>query len=128
MANALHANKTGERTLHLCIPLAVGIVGFIISASTLNTGARFFALFVEASSYAGYVIILSWLSVGVLVLHGVDSCSLKCSSLSLSQNSIRGTYKRAVGLALVNCLSQLGNISGVSRITSAFFFSLFLIT
>ncbi|UZJ54580.1 hypothetical protein CBS101457_003900 [Exobasidium rhododendri] len=89
MANALHANKTGERTLHLCIPLAIGIIGFIISASTQNLGARFFALFIEAQSYAGYVIILSWLS-----------------------NSIRGTYKRAVGLALVNCLSQLGNISG----------------
>ena len=31
-----------------------------------------------------------------------------------SQNSIRGSYKRAVGLAAVNCISQLGNISGVS--------------
>lgn len=65
MANALHANKTGERTLHLCIPLAVGIIGFIISSATTNLGARFFALFVEAQSYAGYVIILSWLSVSV---------------------------------------------------------------
>lgn len=41
------------------------------------------------SSYAGYVLVLSWMS-----------------------NSIRGTYKRAVGLAAVNCISQLGNIAG----------------
>lgn len=68
MANALHANKTGERTLHLCIPLAVGFVGFIIASATQNLGARFFALFVEAQSYAGYVIILSWLSVSYLFL------------------------------------------------------------
>jgi hypothetical protein len=89
LGNALHANKTGERTWHTCIPLAIGIVGFIIASATENLGARFFALFVEAQSYAGYVIILSWLS-----------------------NSIRGSYKRAVGLAAVNAISQLGNISG----------------
>lgn len=63
LGNALHANKTGERTLHLCIPLCIGIIGFIIASATENLGARFFALFVEAQSYAGYVIILSWLSV-----------------------------------------------------------------
>lgn len=89
MGNALHANKTDERTLHLCIPLCIGIVGFIIASATTDLGARFFALFLEAQSYAGYVIILSWLS-----------------------NSLRGAYKRAVGLAFVNCFSQLGNIAG----------------
>jgi MFS family permease len=87
--NSLHANKTGERTFHLCIPLCIGVVGFIISSATENLGARFFALFLEAQSYAGYVIILAWMS-----------------------NSIRGSYKRAAGLAFINCLSQLGNIAG----------------
>lgn len=87
--NSLHANKSGERTFHLCIPLCIGVVGFIISSATTNLGARFFALFLEAQSYAGYVIILAWMS-----------------------NSIRGSYKRAAGLAFINCLSQLGNIAG----------------
>lgn len=36
-----------------------------------------------------------------------------------SQNSIRGSYKRAIGLALVNCISQLGNIAGVRRLLSS---------
>lgn len=50
MTNAWHADKTGERTWHLCIPLCVGIIGFIISSVTTNLGARFFALFIEAQS------------------------------------------------------------------------------
>ncbi|CAO1631491.1 unnamed protein product [Sympodiomycopsis kandeliae] len=88
--NALHADKTGERFWHMSIPLAVGIVGFIIASATSNIGARFFAMFIMASSYAGYVITLSWVS-----------------------NSIpRPAYKRAVALALANCISNTGNIVG----------------
>lgn len=88
--NALHADRTGERYWHMSVPLAVGILGFIIASATRNTGARFFAMFIMASSYAGYVIILSW-----------------------SANTIpRPPYKRAVALAMINCISNTGNIVG----------------
>ena len=36
-----------------------GLVGFIISMATMNTAARYVALFLQASSYAGYVITTS---------------------------------------------------------------------
>lgn len=88
--NALHADKTGERFYHITIPLATGMAAFIIGAATNNIPARFFAMFIMASSYAGYVIILSWMS-----------------------NSIpRPAYKRAVALALINCIANTGNLAG----------------
>lgn len=33
--------------------MCVGLVGFIISMSTLNVAARYVALFLQAASYAG---------------------------------------------------------------------------
>jgi len=50
--NALHADKTRERCFHIIVPFVIGIVGFIIGAVTQNLGARFFALFIQAQSYA----------------------------------------------------------------------------
>lgn len=105
--NAMHADKTGERFLQcvsrcpqctsnsntssrsVAIPLLVGIVGFIIASVTTNLGARFFALFIMASSYGGFVVILPWIS-----------------------NSVPEAYKRASAISWVNCVSQLGNIAG----------------
>ncbi|EPQ26602.1 uncharacterized protein PFL1_05923 [Pseudozyma flocculosa PF-1] len=87
--NGIHSDRTRERTWHIIVPLSVGILGFIISAATLNTGARFFALFIEASSYAGYTCILGWIAPSIP----------------------RPSYKRAISLAFINAFSQLGNIS-----------------
>jgi hypothetical protein len=44
LLNAWHADRTGERTLHVTLPLLVGVAAFIIAASTLNTGARYFSM------------------------------------------------------------------------------------
>ena len=38
---------------HIIGPIFVGLVGFIISIATLNHAARYVALFLQASSYAG---------------------------------------------------------------------------
>ncbi|SOV04289.1 related to TNA1 - high affinity nicotinic acid plasma membrane permease [Ustilago sp. UG-2017a] len=59
LANGLHSDRTQERSLHIIIPLVFGIVGFIIAATTTGLGPRFFALFIEASSYAGYTCVLA---------------------------------------------------------------------
>jgi MFS family permease len=85
-----HSDKTGERCLHIVVPLAFGLVGFIIAISTMNTAARYISLFLMAQSYAGFIVFLTWIS-----------------------NSIpRPTAKRAVALAFINAFSQLGNIAG----------------
>lgn len=89
LANGLHSDRVQERTLHIIGPLLLGIVGFIISSTTTSLGARFFALFIEASSYAGYTCVLGWIAPSIPT----------------------PKYKKAVALALINAFSQLGNIS-----------------
>ncbi|KAF8586689.1 MFS general substrate transporter [Ramaria rubella] len=88
--NARHADVTGERFWHITGPIALGVLGFVISLCTMNTAARYIALFLEAQSYAGFVVLYAWLS-----------------------NSLpRPPAKRAVALALINAWSQLGNVAG----------------
>jgi MFS family permease len=68
----------------------VGLVGFVISMSTLNTAARYIALFLQASSYAGFIVFYSW----------------------ISSSFPRPPAKRAVAIAFINAFSQLGNVAG----------------
>lgn len=106
-----HSDRSRERFWHIAIPLAFGIVGFVMAASTMVTAARYVALcvmfrsilhillpstytqyyrFLMAQSYAGFIIFLAWIS-----------------------NTIaRPPSKRAVALAFINSFAQLGNISG----------------
>lgn len=55
LINAWHSDRTGEKFWHIVGPIIGGLVGFIISMATLNTAGRYVALFLQASSYAGYV-------------------------------------------------------------------------
>ncbi|KAL1847648.1 hypothetical protein VTK73DRAFT_10307 [Phialemonium thermophilum] len=84
-----HADIKKERTWHMIGTLCVTLVGLIILASTLNTGARYFSLFlVTCFVYIAFDCNLAWI-----------------------QNCIpRPAPKRAAAIALVNMLSQLGNI------------------
>jgi hypothetical protein len=68
----------------------MGLVGFIISMSTLNVAARYVALFLQAGSYAGFIVFYSW----------------------ISSSFPRPPAKRAVAIALINAFSQLGNVAG----------------
>ena len=43
-----HSDATGERFYHIVGPLLVGILGFVIAISTMNTAARYIALYVAA--------------------------------------------------------------------------------
>ncbi|KAJ5660862.1 uncharacterized protein N7484_000234 [Penicillium longicatenatum] len=81
--NAWHADRTQEKIWHIYGPLVMGIVGFVISMSTLNVAARYVALFLQAGSYAGFIFFLP-----------------------------PTPAKRAVALALINAFSQLGNVAG----------------
>lgn len=53
IVNAWHSDRTGEKFWHIMGPIAMGLIGFIISMSTLNVAARYVALFLQAASYAG---------------------------------------------------------------------------
>ncbi|KAJ5175639.1 uncharacterized protein N7482_001516 [Penicillium canariense] len=81
--NAWHADRTQEKIWHIYGPIFMGLVGFIISMSTLNVAARYLALFLQAGSYAGFIFVFP-----------------------------ATPAKRAVALALVNAFSQLGNVAG----------------
>ncbi|RMJ00598.1 hypothetical protein CDV36_015849 [Fusarium kuroshium] len=67
-----------------------GLVGFVISMCTLSVAARYVALFLQAASYAGYIVFYSW----------------------ISSTFPRPPAKRAVAIALINAFAQLGNIAG----------------
>jgi len=85
-----HSDKTGERFWHIVCPLMVGMLGYVIAISTMNTAARYVSLFLMAFSYCGFIVLYAWIS-----------------------NSVpRPPSKRAVALAFTNCFSQLGNIAG----------------
>ncbi|KAK3389817.1 major facilitator superfamily transporter [Podospora didyma] len=90
LLNAWHSDRTEEKFFHITGPICVGIVGFVISMSTDNVAARYVALFLQASSYAGFICFYSW----------------------ISSSFPRPPAKRAVALAMVNAFSQLGNIAG----------------
>lgn len=58
--------------------------------STLNVAARYLALFLQTSSYAGFIVFYSW----------------------ISSTFPRPPAKRAVAIAIINAFSQLGNVAG----------------
>jgi len=87
---ARHSDAVGERFYHIVSSFAMGIVGFIIALSTMNTAGRYIALFLMAQSYAGFIVLYTW----------------------LSNTFARPPSKRAVALGLINAFSQLGNVAG----------------
>ncbi|KAM7185639.1 putative transporter [Naviculisporaceae sp. PSN 640] len=91
LVNAWHSDRSQEKFYHIVGPIIGGLVGFVISMATLNTAARYVALFLQASSYAGFIVFYSW----------------------ISSSFPRPPAKRAVALAMVNAFSQLGNVAGM---------------
>lgn len=91
LLNAWHADRTGERFLHIAIPLVVAIIGFIIAISTTATAPRYFSMMIMIPGiFSGFVVILPWIS-----------------------NSIpRPASKRAVALAAINATSITSSIWG----------------
>ncbi|TFK75966.1 MFS general substrate transporter [Pluteus cervinus] len=90
LAVSRHSDRVGERFSHIVMPFLVGILGFAMAMSTMNTGIRYVSLFLMAQSYAGFICFLAWAS----------------SSIA------HPPAKRAVGLAFINAFSSLGNIPG----------------
>ncbi|KAF3402875.1 hypothetical protein DPV78_003562 [Talaromyces pinophilus] len=84
-----HSDKKQERFWHVAIPLSVAVVANIIAVSSLNTGARYFAMMLmPGSCYSAAIVILSWVTG------------------TLSQPAV----KRASAIALINAVCNTPNI------------------
>ncbi|PVH85583.1 MFS general substrate transporter [Cadophora sp. DSE1049] len=86
---AFNSDRVGERGWHISIPMSVAVVGFIISAASLSIPIRYFASFLFiCGCFSANAGVFSW------------------ASNTLSQTP----EKRACAVAIINMLSQLGNI------------------
>jgi len=60
---ARHADITGERCLHIVLPLCVAIAAFILAAATTTLAPRYVAMMLMVPGvYCGYVVSLAWIS------------------------------------------------------------------
>ncbi|EJD07976.1 MFS general substrate transporter [Fomitiporia mediterranea MF3/22] len=88
--NAFHADRSGERFLHLAVPSWGVMVGYIIGVSTFSVGGRYVSMFLMASGYAGSALTLVWVS-----------------------NTIpRPPTKRAAAIGIVNGFGTIGFLIG----------------
>ncbi|KAK2616014.1 hypothetical protein N8I77_002733 [Diaporthe amygdali] len=87
--NALHADRTGERYLHITVPLLAAVASFVLAATTSSLAPRYVSMCLMVPSvYSGYVVALAWIS-----------------------NTIpRPPAKRAAALAFINAVSNSSSI------------------
>ncbi|ETI22512.1 hypothetical protein G647_06587 [Cladophialophora carrionii CBS 160.54] len=86
---AYSSDHRKERGFHISVPMAVAMVGFIISVATLNVPARYFASFLYTSGcFSANAMVYTW------------------AASTLNQTP----EKRACATAMINLLSQFGNI------------------
>ncbi|KAG1877312.1 major facilitator superfamily domain-containing protein [Suillus subluteus] len=86
---ARHSDITGDRFWHIVGPLLVGIAGFMIAISTMNTAMRYLSLFFMAQNTVAFVVSLAW------VMDTFSQSQSKC----------------AAAVALINTMSSAGFIS-----------------
>ncbi|KAI0741190.1 MFS general substrate transporter [Earliella scabrosa] len=88
--NAWHADRTGERFFHLCVPWWGTILAYIVGTTTSSIPGRYVAMFLMASGYAGFALTLVWVS-----------------------NVIpRPPAKRSAAIGIVNGFGNIGNLIG----------------
>ncbi|KAF9534883.1 MFS general substrate transporter [Crepidotus variabilis] len=85
-----HSDNMQERCKHICFSLFLGIFGFVLAMTSMNFTIRYISLFFMAQMYGAFMCFLAWAS-------GTVSYP---------------PAKRAVALALINCVSQSGNVFG----------------
>ncbi|EFI27695.1 tartrate transporter [Coprinopsis cinerea okayama7 len=84
------SDQRGERCRYIIFSISIGMAGFAISMLTMNLFWRYLSLFFMTSSYAAFACMLAW----------------------ASSSASHPPAKRAVALAFMNCISQLGNVVG----------------
>lgn len=88
--NAWHSDRTGEKYLHVTLPLFVGVASFVLAAATTSTFPRYISMILMMPGcFAGYVVALGWISSTIP----------------------RPPAKRAAALALINAISNTSSIA-----------------
>ncbi|KAG0705309.1 major facilitator superfamily domain-containing protein [Suillus ampliporus] len=90
LALARHSDKTQRRYIYIVASNVIAVLGVIISFCTMNTAARYISLFLIAQVTIGTMVLWGW----------------------INNTFSREPAKRAVAIALINGLSQTGNIIG----------------
>lgn len=121
-ANALHADKTGERYLHIVLPLCIAVAAFILAATTTSLAPRYVSMMLMVrrpfyhSSLFHPVPCSSWTqsahTTRFLTIHQVPSVySGYVVALAWISNTMpRPPAKRAAGLAFINAVSNTSSI------------------
>jgi hypothetical protein len=91
VVNNWSADRLQNSSFHVMWPLALAIVGFVVAAASLNTGARYFAMMLMVGGgHGANAVVLAW----------------------TQKTMLRPRIKRAAAVAFVNAF---GNISQVSH-------------
>ncbi|KAG2360883.1 major facilitator superfamily domain-containing protein [Suillus spraguei] len=85
-----YSDKKQKRYKYFAASNAFGTIGFIISISTMNKAARYISLFLMAQVIAGYLVLWGW----------------------VNNTFTREPAKRAVAIALINGMAQIGSVVG----------------
>ena len=63
LLNAWHADKTGERYMHIACPPVLAMCMYIVAVSTTKFAARYVAMcLMVGGTYSGYVVALGYIS------------------------------------------------------------------
>lgn len=88
--NAWHSDRTGEKYLHVTLPLFIGVFSFVLAAATTSAAPRYVAMMLMIPGcYMGYVVALGWISSTIP----------------------RPPAKRAAALAMINAISNTSSIA-----------------
>ncbi|KAG2744501.1 MFS general substrate transporter [Suillus brevipes Sb2] len=85
-----YSDMKQKRYKYFVVSNTLGALAFIISILTMNKTARYISLFLMAQVFAGYLVLLGW----------------------INNTFAREPAKRAVAIALMNSLGQIGNVIG----------------
>ncbi|GLA09759.1 hypothetical protein AnigIFM60653_000700 [Aspergillus niger] len=89
IANNWSADRLRNSSFHAIWPLSIAIVGFVVAAATLNTGARYFAMILMvAGGHGSNAVVLAW----------------------TQKTMLRPRIKRASAVAFVNAFGNLSQI------------------
>jgi hypothetical protein len=84
------ADRLRNSSFHVIMPMTIAIVGFVIGAASLNTGARYFAMVLMiAGGHGANAVVIAW----------------------VAKTMIRPRIKRAAAVAFVNACGNLAQVS-----------------
>lgn len=95
IGNNWSADRLRNSSFHIMWPLAAAIVGFVVAAASLNTGARYFAMILMVAGG-----------------HGSNAVTLAWTQKTL----LRPRIKRAAAVAFVNAIGNTSQVSLISQL------------